>query len=105
MHAGFVNAAEMLPVPKAAGLAPERVEGKRCAWCGGADTVALGPRLSVIGGTLTRWEPRGCRSCTRREAGRVHDLHITSCARCSHGEYCPDARALYALALHRQQAR
>jgi hypothetical protein len=102
VHPGFVNAAEMLRVPKAADLAPERVEGKRCVWCGGADTVVLGPRLSVIGGTLNRWHPRGCRPCTRREARRVHGIHITTCARCTHRDYCPDAKALYELALHRQ---
>ncbi|MEU5281134.1 hypothetical protein AB0G87_32540 [Streptomyces asoensis] len=100
-----MNAVEMLRVPKAADLAPERVEGKRCVWCGGAVSVDLGPRLSVIGGKLTRWEPRGCRSCVRREAGRVYDIHVTTCARCTHRDYCPDSKALYALALDRQKTR
>ena len=103
MNPGFVNAPEMLPVPKAAGLATERVEGKRCVWCGAAATVELGPRLSVVDAALQRWEPRACRSCARREASRVYDIHIRTCARCSHGEYCPDARALYTLALRRQK--
>lgn len=94
----------MLPVPRAAGLAPERVTGKRCVWCGGADTVVLGPRLSVIGLALKRWHPRGCRPCTRREASRMHGIHITTCARCAHRDYCSDARALYELALYRQKS-
>ncbi|MER6955016.1 hypothetical protein [Streptomyces sp. NPDC000618] len=103
MNPGYVRPAEMLPVPRAAGLASERIEGKRCVWCGGADTAEQGPRLSVIGGTLKRWEPRACRSCTGREAGRVYDVHITACARCIHRDYCPDSKALYALALYRQK--
>ncbi|WP_327319273.1 hypothetical protein [Streptomyces sp. NBC_01235] len=102
MNEGFVCAVSMLPVPKAAGLASERVDGKHCVWCGGAPSMELGVRLSVIDGTLKRWEPRSCQSCARREAGRVYDVHIRACARCSHGDYCPDARALYALALRRQ---
>ncbi|MFI5800227.1 hypothetical protein [Streptomyces sp. NPDC051677] len=103
LHPDFVRPLEMLPVPKAAGLPVERVEGKRCVWCGGPTSVELGPRLSVIGGTLKRWEPSACRPCARREAGRVYDIHIRACARCSHYDYCPDARALYTLALHRQK--
>jgi hypothetical protein len=103
VNPGFVNAPEMLPVPKAAGLAPERVEGKRCVWCGSAASVELGPRLSVVDGALKRWEPRACRSCARREAGRVYDIHITTCARCTHRDYCPDSQGLYTLALRLQE--
>ncbi|QJT06349.1 hypothetical protein G9272_43610 [Streptomyces asoensis] len=58
----------------------------------------LGPRLSVIDGVLKRWELRGCRSCAKREAGRVHDIHITTCARSVRRDYCPESKALYALA-------
>ncbi|MFJ1808560.1 MULTISPECIES: hypothetical protein [unclassified Streptomyces] len=104
MNPGFVNAAEMLRVPKAADLPAERVEGKRCVWCGGPASIELGPRLSVIGGALKRWEPRGCRSCARREAGRVYDIHVTTCARCIHRDYCPDSAALYTLALRSQKS-
>jgi hypothetical protein len=103
VHPDYVSAVSMLPVPKAAGMPAERVEGKRCVWCGGPASIELGPRLSVIDGTLKRWEPRSCRSCARREAGRVYDVHITRCARCSHGDYCPDSHALYTLALRRQK--
>ncbi|MFF1548721.1 hypothetical protein [Streptomyces sp. NPDC058291] len=98
MNDGFVSAAEMLAVPRAADLDGEQVDGKRCVWCSGAASMQLGPRLSVIGGTLQRWEPRGCRPCARREAGRVYGIHITTCARCSHRDYCPDSQALQALA-------
>lgn len=98
MNPGFVSAVEMLPVPRAAGLPVERVDGKFCVWCGGATSVELGGRLSVVGGMLRRWEPRACHSCARREAGRVYGIHVTTCARCTHREYCPDARALYELA-------
>ncbi|MEU5633520.1 hypothetical protein ACH47C_26870 [Streptomyces rishiriensis] len=103
MNPGFVNAAEMLRAPKAADLAPERVTGKRCVWCGGSNSVALGARLSVIGVALKQWYPRGCRPCVRREARRVHGIHITTCARCTHGDYCPDSKALYEFALPRQR--
>lgn len=98
MNPGFVCAVEMLAVPKAAGLSVERVEGKRCVWCGGAASVELGARLSVVDGALKRWEPRSCRSCARREARRVYDVHITRCARCSHHDYCPDSEGLSRLA-------
>ena len=98
MNPDDANAGEMLRVPTAAGLDDERVAGRRCVWCGGLPTMVLGPRLSVLEGMLRRWEPRACCSCAGREAGRVYDLHIATCARCTHREYCPDARALYALA-------
>jgi hypothetical protein len=97
VNPGFVCAVEMLPVPKAAGLAPARVEGKRCVWCGGPASIELGTRLSVIDGAVKRWEPRSCRSCAKREAGRVYDVHITRCGRCSHHDYCPDSTALLRL--------
>ncbi|MEH0582829.1 hypothetical protein QA942_01445 [Streptomyces sp. B21-106] len=103
MNPGFVGAAEMLAVPRAAGLASERIDGKRCVWCAGPASMDLGPRLSVIDGVLQRWEPRGCRSCVRREAGRVYDIHVTTCARCSHRDYCPDREALARLAGERAQ--
>ncbi|WP_333736359.1 hypothetical protein [Streptomyces sp. IBSBF 2806] len=97
MNPSFVNATEMLAVPRAEGLSPERIDGKRCVWCGGAKTVNLGPRISAIGGALQQWFPRGCQPCTRREAKRVHSIHITTCARCTHADYCPDSEALYRL--------
>lgn len=104
MNLGFVCAAEMLPVPRAAGLAPEQVDGSRCVWCGKGAAVDLGPRISPVGGTLLQWTPRACRACTGREAARVHGLHVATCARCSHNDYCPDSAALYRLSLPRQQA-
>lgn len=94
MHPGFVTGVEMLPVPKACDVAPERVDGTRCVWCGKGPAVDLGPRISPIGGTLQQWAPRGCRSCVGREAARVYGLHVGTCPRCSHGEYCPDSQAL-----------
>ena len=97
MNPAFVNAVEMLPLPKVADLAPDRIEGERCVWCGGAATVALGARLGVVGGKLLRLEPRSCRPCARREARRVYSIHITVCARCTHRDYCLDCKALYRL--------
>jgi hypothetical protein len=98
MNVEFVSALEMLPVPKADALTPERVAGTRCVWCGKGVSVILGPRLSVIDAGLERWQPRACASCTRREAARVHAVHLTTCPRCTHWDYCPDSRALYNLA-------
>ncbi|MDQ0831934.1 hypothetical protein QF032_003778 [Streptomyces achromogenes] len=99
MNPGFVNAVEMLPMPKACDLPPERVDGTRCVWCGRPPTVGLGPRISPIGGALTRWTPQGCGPCVGRKAARVYGLHVGTCPRCSHGEYCPDSRALHKLAV------
>jgi hypothetical protein len=99
VNAGFVDAVGMLPVPRAAGLAPERVDGSRCVWCGQGPAVDLGPRISPVGGTLQRWTPRACRACTGREAVRVHRIHIGTCARCSHRDYCPDGHALHRLGM------
>ncbi|GKQ36907.1 hypothetical protein [Streptomyces sp. A012304] len=98
MNAGFVNAAEMLAVPKAARLARARVTGQLCVWCGKTPEMGIGPRLSVIDGVLQRWLPRACQSCASREAARVYGIHIRTCPRCSHRDYCPDSRALHALA-------
>lgn len=98
MNTDFAGGVEMLPVPKAADLEPPRVDGTCCVWCGRLPTVGLGPRISPVGGTLTRWTPRGCGPCVGREAARVYGLHVRACPRCSHGEYCPDSRALHKLA-------
>lgn len=98
------SAAEMLPMPKAADLAPAQMDGTVCVWCartpdGGG--IVLGPRISAIAGALQRWFPRACRACAGREAARVYQLHIKTCARCSHQDYCPDSQALHELALGR----
>lgn len=97
MNAGFVDAVGMLPMPNARSLARKRIDGACCVWCGGTAVMDLGPRLSVVDGALKRWEPRACRPCAAREAARVYGIHIQSCARCTHHDYCPDARALHAL--------
>lgn len=91
-------AVEMLPMPKPARLDAERINGACCVWCGGPTSVALGPRIRRAAGGLERWFPRACRSCTGLEAGRVYQLHLTTCARCTHGDYCPDSYALRDLA-------
>ncbi|MCT9084113.1 hypothetical protein [Streptomyces fulvoviolaceus] len=93
-----MNAAEMLPAPKTADLTPKRISGTVCVWCGKTPQVALGIRLSVIGDALSRWWPRACQPCAAREAARVHAIHLTTCARCTHRDYCPDAHALHSLA-------
>lgn len=102
MTTGYACAAEMLAMPKTTGLAPEQMDGTVCVWCartpdGGG--IVLGPRISVIAGSLRRWLPRACRPCAGREAARVYGIHIGTCARCSHGDFCPDSQALRALAL------
>ncbi len=101
MNTGFVSAAEMLPMPRPGALSRDQVDGKVCVWCGGEpdDRIALGPRISPIAGTLKRWLPRACCPCAGRSASRVYQLHVRMCPRCSHGDYCPDGRALYGLAL------
>lgn len=98
MNPGFVVAVEMLPMPKAAVLSEAQFGGKQCPWCGGFPEISLGVRLSVASGALLRWKPRACRDCTRKEAARVHGLHVRTCARCTAMVQCQDARALHALA-------
>jgi hypothetical protein len=103
MNPGFVNAVEMLPTPKLRSLTPEQIEGGACPWCGfrlAADAgVRLGPRIGVAGGAIERWFPRACRPCVGKAAARVYRIHVRTCARCSHRDYCPDSRGLHALAL------
>lgn len=99
MNTGFVNAVEMLPMPRAAGLDAAQLDGTRCVWCSRNPELGLGPRISVIAGALKRWEPRACRPCTSREAERVYGIHVRTCPRCSHRDPCPDSQALHALAL------
>jgi len=94
-----VCATEMLPVPRAADLGAEQVDGAACVWCGKAPDIGIGLRISVFTGTLRRWLPRACHACVGSQAVRVYRLHISSCARCSHRDYCPDSRALHELAL------
>ncbi|WP_406157008.1 hypothetical protein [Streptomyces canus] len=97
MNPGFVVAVEMLPMPKAARLSEAQLGGRHCPWCAGPPKVSLGARLSVAGGGLLRWKPRACEECTQKEAGRVYNLHIRTCARCTPLVRCADARALHAL--------
>lgn len=99
MSAGVVDGVEMLPMPKAAGLARKRINGTVCVWCGSTPTMPLGPRLSVIRGKLLRWHPQACQPCVSKEAARVYRLHGDTCARCSHHDYCQDLSLLHALAL------
>ncbi len=87
------TAVEMLPIPKAASL-----DRACCVWCSGPASVNLGPRIRPATGGVKRWFPRACRTCTSLEAARVHQLHITTCARCTHRDYCPDSHALQELA-------
>jgi hypothetical protein len=88
----------MLPLPRVPKLGPRRRNGLVCVWCRGEAEVDLGPRIGVVRGRLERFFPRACRSCVRAEAERVHNLHARTCHRCAPGQYCPDRRALYALA-------
>lgn len=92
-------AVEMLPMPKVAGLDLDRINGVCCVWCGGPTSVALGPRIRAAAGGVQRWFPRACRACAGLEAARVYQVHLTTCARCTHQDYCPDSHALNELAL------
>lgn len=93
-------AAEMLPLPRASSLTQAQIDGTACVWCKAPDgLIALGPRVRPVAGELRRWHPRACRPCAGRKAVSVYRLHISTCARCSHRNYCPDSQALHALAL------
>lgn len=94
----IADALVMLPVPRPDRITAEQANGLTCVWCDEPPTLHLGPRLSTHGGDLHRWTPRACQPCAARQAARVYRLHIKTCARCSHREYCSDSRALYNLA-------
>ncbi|MEU5769784.1 hypothetical protein ABZ782_28105 [Streptomyces asoensis] len=96
-----MNAAEMLPVPKLDALTAEQIDGEACVWCRRRprDPFALGPRLSAQAGRLHCWHPIAHRRCAAQRAGKVYALHIKTCARCTHRDYCMDAQALHKLAL------
>ena len=81
---------EMLPLPRIATLDAERRDGQACVWCGGEPSIDVGPRTGLL--------PRACQPCVIREARRVHGVHARQCRRCGARAYCPDGRALYALA-------
>jgi hypothetical protein len=98
MNPGFVNALEMLPVPKRISPTPGQAAGDHCVWCGHAATVDLGPRLRITDEGLHRWKPRTCTPCALSNAKEAYDLHRATCARCTKWEHCHDSRALYALA-------
>jgi hypothetical protein len=88
----------MLPLPCVATLDAERRDGQKCVWCSGDPSVSLGPRIGVVRGYLERFQPRACLSCVTGEAARVYGIHRRNCRRCGGATYCPDGRALYALA-------
>lgn len=98
MNADHEAAVEMLPMPHPRDLNAEQIEGTVCVWCAGPPQLRLGPRISVVGGKLTRWFPRACMLCTEVEAARVNQVHIRTCQRCTRSAYCADSRALAALA-------
>lgn len=95
------DAGELLPLPRTDGLTQPQLDGETCVWCSVKPRVPfrLGIRLSSHRGRLLRWTPIAHKRCASTRAARVHRIHIQSCARCSHGDYCPDSRALHALAL------
>lgn len=98
----YGSAVELLAMPKTYTLTDEQIEGTVCVWCTkqlGDTGLRLGPRIRVAGAGVQRWLPRSCRPCASGEAARVYRIHIRACARCSHGEYCPDSVALHKLAL------
>lgn len=97
MNPQYADGLEMLPMPQAVTLTDVQIDGAVCVWCSGTPELKLGPRISVVGGSLSRWWPRACRSCVAREAGRVYAVHIRSCQRCTGRAYCLDGRALHAL--------
>lgn len=98
MHPAFSDAVEMLCVPRIWKLTAPYRHGEVCVWCGEEPTLDLGPRLSSEDGKLVRWLPRSCLDCAAQEAARVHRIHVRVCARCTPFLYCPDSRALHALA-------
>ncbi|MFJ4926798.1 hypothetical protein [Streptomyces sp. NPDC088736] len=101
MNEGFVDAPQMLPMPRRANLGIRRIEGKVCVWCGISPStyVKLGPRIRRVGSVLEQWFPIGCRPCTGAHATGVHTRHLRTCARCTHREYCPDEEGLRKLAV------
>jgi hypothetical protein len=102
VHSGFVNALEMLPMPRVRGLTSAQITGRACPWCRqafDADAgIALGTRIRPVGVRLEQWFPRACAPCIRRQAGRVARLHTETCMRCTRHAYCADGRALHQLA-------
>lgn len=99
MNPAFVNALEMLPIPKTADRTPGR-----CVWCGHQATLLdLGPRLYVADGQLHRWTPRACQDCAEHQAALTYQTHRTTCARCTKWEHCPDSQALHQLALENRR--
>lgn len=96
------GAVELLPMPRTHTLSAEQIDGAACVWCAKkvSDTGRkLGTRIRVAEGTVKRWRPRACRPCIGAQAARVYRLHVRTCGRCSHRDYCPDSQALHRLAL------
>ena len=91
---------ELLPLPKTADLSDAQRRGVNCVWCGivlTPDTARdLGQRPTAEGVIF----PRGCPSCVRSEAVRVHNVHSRNCTRCAADRTaCTVRRALRRLAL------
>ncbi|MFG2277502.1 hypothetical protein ACGFNQ_02290 [Streptomyces asoensis] len=98
-----VGIVTVLPVPRQSGLTPKQIRGAHCVWCSvqlTAAAVDLGRRQGSFMGVVGPWFPRACDPCTRKEARRIFDIHVTSCERCTQSArpYCPDKVALLRLA-------
>ena len=102
MHPDYIQAGELLAVPRPDRVRPEQAAGTMCVWCDQPPTVDLGVRLSTSSGQhpgrLRRWHPHACQACAAQHAADVYATHITRCHACR-PVYCQDARALHDLSI------
>ncbi|MFG2372535.1 hypothetical protein ACGFY9_13790 [Streptomyces sp. NPDC048504] len=85
-------------MPRPEELSSQRVEGRRCVWCGyGKPVVNLGRRVNVVDAALYVWNPQACLECVREQAAKTYGAHTATCAYCEPTLHCVEARALHAL--------
>jgi hypothetical protein len=98
-----VDARTLLPLPSLDHMSERQLRGVVCVW-GGEELVNgmatnLGPRPKKRLGGVYQVFPRACRSCVRKEAGRVLDVHRGSCEQCTNdAALCATSAALEELA-------
>lgn len=67
-------------------LTQAQVRGAACVWCAvmlrTTTAIDLGPREAEFHGSVARWFPRGCRSCTLQSTYLALLEHAQSCDQC-----------------------
>jgi hypothetical protein len=93
-----------VPLPDIQELTEAQVCGRACVWCAvvlcNSVAVDLGARDVTAHGLITRWFPRGCRSCAYTRLFDEFKKHLKGCTQCSTSlPWCTQGQRLFGAAM------